>query len=252
MKCSCKKSERRIELLWYKAWLETRSRFLIALIGITSICGYQVYHGDTNTHSFTDIGWYNGVWHAAHSVLVLMWILAVTLLGMGGLLREKALGASAFTLALPVTRMRLMGVRIAMGLGQATILAVVPWTAIFTVDAIFGRTHSLPQAAFRVVLILGGGMIFFALAILVSSLVEGEYTAPVVCFGLITVVSIALADPPLRVYNPWIFMTGSEYLNKPTLLLAGPIPWAHAAANVGVAAVMMLLAIGKMRTRDLS
>ena len=239
-------------MLWYKAWLETRARFLIALIGITLICAYSVFHGDRNTYAFTDTSWFNGVWHSTHSMLVLMWILAVTLLCMGGLLREKASGASAFTLALPVPRTRLIGVRIAMCFAQSVTLAIVPWIAIYTVDAIFGRTHSLPQAFFRVVLMLGGGMIFFALAILVSSVVEGEYTAPVVCFGVVVVISIALSDPPLRAYNPWIFMAGSEYLQKPVMLLTGPIPWAHIAGNVCVAVVLILLAIRMIQRRDLT
>jgi ABC-2 type transport system permease protein len=239
-------------MLWYKAWLETRSRFLISLVGITLICAYVVFHGDRNTYTYTDVNWFNGVWHGTHSMLVLMWILATTLLSMGGLLREKASGASAFTLALPVRRTRLIGVRIAVCLAQSVILAVVPWSAIYTVDAIFGRAHSLPQAVFRVVLMLGGGMIFLALAILVSSLVEGEYTAPVVCFGVVVVLSVALADPPLRAYNPWIFMTGSEYLKKPVMLLVGPIPWSHVAGNLAVAAVLILLAVGSVRKRDLT
>jgi ABC-2 type transport system permease protein len=239
-------------MLWYKAWLETRSRFLIALIGMTVICAYSVFHGDRNTYSYTDVGWFNGVWHSTHSMLVLMWILAVTLLSMGGLLREKASGASAFTLALPVSRTRLIAIRIAMCLAESVALAIVPWLAIYTVDAIFGRTHSLPQAFFRVVLLLGGGMIFFALAILVSSAVEGEYTAPVVCFGVVVVISIVLGDPPLRAYNPWIFMAGSEYLRKPAMLLVGPIPWTHIAANITVAGVLILLAIRCIQRRDLT
>jgi ABC-type transport system involved in multi-copper enzyme maturation permease subunit len=239
-------------MLWYKAWLETRSRFLIALIGITTMCAYYVFHGDRNTLPVTGIEWYNGVLHSSHSVLVLLWIVAVILLAMGGLLREKALGASLFTLALPVSRTRLILVRIAMALVQAVTLVVVPWIAMYAVDAVFGKAHSLPQVIFRVVLLLSGGLIFFALAILISSLVEGEYTAPVVCFGSIALISVALADRPLRTYNPWIFMMGGDYLSKPTMLLAGPIPWAHAAANIAVACVLLVLAIRFIQKRDLT
>jgi len=239
-------------MLWYKAWLETRSRFLIALTSITATCAYYVFHGDKNTLPITGIEWYNGVLHSGHSVLVLLWIVAVILLAMGGLLREKALGASLFTLALPVSRTRLILVRITMAFVQAVALVIVPWIAMYSVDAVFGKVHSVPQAIFRIVLLLGGGLIFFALAILVSSVVEGEYTAPVVCFGLIALVSVALADRPLRAYNPWIFMTGGEYLQRQTMLLAGPIPWSHAAANLGVAGALLLLAIWFIQKRDLT
>jgi ABC-2 type transport system permease protein len=239
-------------MLWYKAWLETKSRFLIALIGITLICSYVVLHSDRNTYPFTTASWYNGALNFGHSILVLTWIVAVTLLAMGGLLREKASGASTFTLALPVGRTRLIAVRITVGLLQSILLGVVPWIGMYFVDRVFGRTHSVSQAVFRVVLILSGGLICFSLAILVSSLVEGEYTAPVVGLGAIAVTAIVFSDPPYRAYNPWVFMTGSEYLQKSTMLLAGPIPWLHVAANLVVAAVLLLLAIRSIRKRDLT
>jgi hypothetical protein len=47
-------------------------------------------------------------------ILVFLWIFVVVLLGMGGIVREKAIGTSSLSLALPV-RARLMGVRVAMG-----------------------------------------------------------------------------------------------------------------------------------------
>lgn len=87
-------------MLWYKAWLETRSRFMVALSGILVICCYSVYHGDQQGLSYAGVGYYYAVLHGSHSLLTVMWILATTLLIMGGLLQEKAVGASLFTLAL--------------------------------------------------------------------------------------------------------------------------------------------------------
>ena len=34
-------------MLWYKAWLETRMRFLISLAATTALCWFHVYHSDT-------------------------------------------------------------------------------------------------------------------------------------------------------------------------------------------------------------
>ena len=139
-----------------------------------------------------------------------------------------------------------------MGLVQSVILGIVPWIAMYLIDNIFGKTHSVSQALFRVMLILGGGWIFFALAILVSSVIEGEYTAPTVCFGLIIVITVALSEPPLRAYNPWVFMTGSQYLSRPSMLLVGPIPWMQVAANLVVTVTLLLLAVRSIRKRDLT
>jgi ABC-type transport system involved in multi-copper enzyme maturation permease subunit len=161
-------------MLWYKAWLETRSRFLISLVGMVALCSVFVLHGDRDAIYEVPADYYNYVLFAGHQILVMMWALAVTLIMMGGLLREKATGSSAFTLALPVSRTRLMVVRICMGLAQAAVLAIVPWAAMFTVGSIFGKTHSVSQAAFYLVLLLGGGLVFFAMAVLISSLISGE------------------------------------------------------------------------------
>jgi ABC-2 type transport system permease protein len=237
-------------MLWYKAWLETRSRFLISLVGMVALCSVFVLHGDRDAIYDVPADYYNYVFFTGHQILVMMWALAVTLIMMGGLLREKATGSSAFTLALPVSRTRLMMVRICMGLAQAVVLAIVPWTAMFTVGSIFGKTHSVSQAAFYLVLLLGGGLVFFAMAVLISSLISGEYTAPVVSFGAVIVTAVSLSSAALRPYDPWAFMTGSEYLNRQTNVLLLPIPWLRAAIYVFLAGLLLALSIKVIQQRE--
>jgi ABC-2 type transport system permease protein len=169
---------------------------------------------------------------------------------MGGLLREKAAGSSAFTLALPVSRARLMTVRIGTGLAQAVTLAIVPWIAIFSVGSIFGKTHSISQAAYYLVLLLGGGLLFFAIAVLVSSLIGGEYTAPIVSFGAVIVIAVALSSAALRPYSPWEFMTGSEHLNRQTNLLSLPIPWLQTSIYIFVAGLLLAISVRVIQQQE--
>ena len=230
-------------MLWYKAWLETRSRFLISLVGMVALCSIVVFHGDRIAIYDVATDYYYFVLSTGHSILVMMWVLAVTLTMMGGLIREKATGSSAFTLALPVSRTRLMIVRISIGLAQAVTLAIVPWIAMFSVGSIFGKTHSISQAAYYLVLLLGGGSLFFALAVLVSSLISGEYTAPVVSFGVVIATVVALSSPGLRPYSPWEFMAGEQYLNRQTYLLSFPIPWLHAAIYLFLAGLLLAVSV---------
>ena len=113
-------------MLWYKAWLETRSRFVIALVGCVAFClMWVVEFGKGIVASRGQAGLYE-LFHMAHAGLCFCWVLAVTFLMMGGLLQEKVVGASAFTLGLPVSRLRLMSVRFGMGFVQAIALAVCP------------------------------------------------------------------------------------------------------------------------------
>ena len=75
---------------------------------MVALCSVFVLHEDRNAIYDSDASYFNHVLFAGHQLLVIMWVLAVTLVMMGGLLREKALGSSAFTMALPVSRRRLM------------------------------------------------------------------------------------------------------------------------------------------------
>jgi ABC-2 type transport system permease protein len=233
-------------MLWYKAWLETRSRFLIALVGSTALCSRLVVvflsRGVPNQLS--------QVLHATHETLAPVWLLAVTLIMMGGLLREKAVGSSSFTLSLPVSRLRLMSVRIAMGLMEASLLAILPWIAMLFYAKVAGKTHFIAQAGIHVFLLLGGGVLFLAASFLISSFVEGEYTAPIVSCGAIIMLAYLMSDDKLRPYSPWAFMLGSEYFHWRTAQFAGPISWIHAGVFVAVAGLITLVSIKLIQWRD--
>jgi len=236
-------------MLWYKAWMETRSRFLISLTGMVVLCAGFVFHLDRVAILNVKDDYYYYVLFVGNSMLVVMWLLAVTLTMMGGLLREKAAGTSAFTLALPVSRARLATVRICTGLAQAFALAIIPWLTMLSIGSIFGKA-STAQTAYYLILLLGGGMPFFSTAVLVSSLIIGEYTAPVVSLGVVVVTAVGLSGKSLRFYSPWTFMTGREYLNDQTNLLSSPIPWLQAAIYVVFAGLLLAISVRVVRKEE--
>jgi ABC-2 type transport system permease protein len=210
----------------------------------------MVYHDDRDALPYTTPAYYYNVLQGGHALLCMMWVLGVTLLAMGGLLREKAVGTAPFTLALPVSRARLMAVRVSVVLGEAMALAIVPWTSMFLIGSLAGKTHSIQQAFFHVALLAGGGMVFFGTALLASSLVEGEYTAPVVTFGAVLGVSVVLNSSSLHVYSPMEFILGLEYLDRHTRLLTGPIPWLRIGANILVGVLLVALSAKAVQARD--
>ena len=237
-------------MLWYKAWLETRARFLISLAGALVLCSLLVWHGDRDALPRAGPSYFYFVLRTAHSALCTLWLVAVTLLGMGGLLREKAVGAASFTLALPVSRTKLMRVRILMGLLQSAAMAVIPWIAMFTIACLTGTARSIGQAGFHLALLLGGGILFFGIALLVSSLVEGEYTAPAVSFGAIVGLSILLGDPPLRSYSPFAFINGAEYYDRHSGLLMGPVPWLYILVIAGITCLLIAISVRAVQRRE--
>ena len=93
-------------MLLYKAWLETRARFLISFGGSVLLFSYLVYHAEKDAAPWAGMTYYNYVLNENQSVFALLWVLLVALLMVGGLLREHAAGSLYFTLALPVSRQR--------------------------------------------------------------------------------------------------------------------------------------------------
>ena len=237
-------------MLWYKAWLETRPRFIIALVGCTVLCSMWIVEFSKLTASSREAAGLFYLLHGIHEVLAFVWILSVILLMMGGLLQEQTVGTSSYTLTLPVSRFRLMSVRIVLGLVQAFALSVVPWLVMLLVSGSGGKTYPISQLCFHVFLLWIGGMVFFAIAVLISSIVEGQYTAPVVSIGLSVLLVNALKAERLNPYNPWTFMVGSEYFQRRTGLLSGQFPLLHAAAFCAVAILLLCLSIRVIQQRD--
>lgn len=247
-------------MLWYKAWLETRSRFLVSLVTLTAFSSiffhHALYISCSNTLPCPEKISRSERWSEFHRLLfinhqyvVIMWILAVVVLGMGGLVREKALGTSSLTLTLPVSRARLMRVRVATGVFQAIALGVVPWLAVFIISSRARMPISVAQVGFYILLLVGGGLIYFAMAVLVSSLVSGEYTAPALAFGAV-LIGAMLFDNWLRRFNVWRLVTGDFSIDRNTFLLSKHLPWPGILGSWCAAALMLIASVMTVQRKE--
>jgi ABC-2 type transport system permease protein len=235
-------------LLWYKAWLETRPRFLASLATLTAFSGIFVHHAQAMVRPEWKSD-FNRLLFVNQQFLVIMWVLSVVLLGMGGIVREKALGTSSLTLALPVSRAHLLGVRVGMGVLQATALGIVPWVVVFLVSSLGKKPILISQVLSYVLLLIGGGLVYFALAVLVSSLVAGEYTAPALAFGIVLLGAIVF-DSWLQQFNVWRLVTGDFSIDRSTYLLSAHLPWTGILASLSVAALMLTGSIIVVERRE--
>jgi ABC-2 type transport system permease protein len=225
-------------VLWYKAWLETRSRFFTSLATLTLFSAIFVHHAQRLIRPEWKSD-FNRLLFVNQQFLVIMWVLAVVLLGMGGLVREKAVGTSSLTLALPVSRARLLGVRVGTGVLEAIVLGVLPWIAVFVVSSMAKKPILISQVASYVLLVVAGGMVYFAMAILVSSLVAGEYTAPALAFGVVLLTAI-IFDAWLRPFSVWRLATGDLSIDRSTFLLPGHLPWLGILASLSVGVLFLV------------
>ncbi len=235
-------------MLWYKAWLETRARFLASLATLTLFSGIFVHHAQALVRPEWKTDFYRLLF-VNQQFLVIMWVLSVVLLGMGGIVREKAVGTSSLTLALPVSRAHLLGVRVGMGVLQASALGVVPWVAVFFLSSLAKRPILINQVFSYVLLLVGGGLVYFAMAVLVSSLVAGEYTAPALAFGVVLLGAIVF-DSWLRQFNVWRLVTGDFSIDRSTYLLSAHLPWTGILASLSVAVLMLAVSIIVVQERE--
>jgi hypothetical protein len=120
---------------------------------------------------------------------------------------------------------------------------------IFLVSSAAGMPVLFPQVAFYALLLVGGGLSYFAMAVLVSSLVEGEYAAPAVAFGLVFLATI-LFDAWLRRFNLWQLVTGDFCVDRHTYLLSGHFPWLGILASLSAAALMLFASVRIIQRRD--
>jgi hypothetical protein len=239
-------------VLWYKAWIETRGRFFVCLaIMLLPVYNFLVWKkfllpGDIDGPSF-----YLKTLFNYHFGATLIWIFSVILLGLGGLARERAIGSSSLTLTLPVSRTYLVGVRVAVGLLQAMTLAIVPWFSYFCIS-LFRRTpFSISQAAGCLLILVGGGVVYFAVSILISSIVEGEYTAAAAAYGLLVLTGVLSENVErLKGMGPLELVTGVEYIDNQTFLFSAGLPWTMILTSLLVAALMVVLSIAITRWRD--
>jgi len=181
-------------MLWQKAWLESRGRFGV---GVAATAAATAYAWSVNRFG----------------VPRLTFIACCFLFGMGGLLREHALGTATFTLALPVGRLRLVAARAAVGWLELAAIAALP--ALFMASPLLSY-----------LLWVAGGSALFAVALLASCVFGGEYTAFIVAWTVffghtLKTQYVRLMRPALR---PYLY-TVQEIMSRlrpfpPTLAIA--------------------------------
>ena len=235
-------------MLWYKVWLETRARFLLCLATMTVFCAIFIHHAQGLLHPVRASD-FNRLLFVNQQFLVIMWVLSAVLLGMGGIVREKAMGTSSLTLGLPVSRARLMAVRIGIGVLEAIVLGLVPWLIVFAVSRLGGMPVLVAQVRSYFLLLVGGGSAYFAMAVLVSSWIEGEYTAPAFAFGIV-LLSAILFDVWLKPFNLWRVVTGDFYIDRKTYLLPTHFPWMGVSLSLALTVLMFLLSVKLIQRRE--
>jgi ABC-type transport system involved in multi-copper enzyme maturation permease subunit len=230
-------------MLWHKAWLESRARFLLSAITIASLSTFVVlYHTDARSIYEGPLSYSSYIWRITYkSYLRELFVLLAVLFGLGGILRERARGTASFTLALPVPRWQLVAVRAVVGILQVASLSFLPALVIPTLSPLVHESYPLSQALQFSLLWSVGGVIFFTVGFLSSVIFAGEFTAPVVSLLALGFYSMFMELPGVERYLPDIhdLMSGAgmPYFQPASSLLIGPLPWRSLA-------IILVIALG--------
>jgi hypothetical protein len=254
-------------MLWYKAFLDTRGRFLIglALLPCTAVfmvlayprvaallpslppvdasgaLGRQIGEAIELTRDYRGYVWTQWFRQTPTSAGALF----AALLGTGGLAAAASGGGALFTLSLPVSRHRLIAVRAATGLAQWLALAAVASLAIPLVSPAIGESYSPRAALVHAVCLFAGGAVIYSLALFLST-VFGDLWRPWL-IALAVALPIAFAEQlapgvsPVAVFG---VMTGEHFFRT------GSVPWLGLLTTTIISAALVYGAAVNFAHRD--
>jgi hypothetical protein len=244
-------------MLVKKSWLESRGRFVsaaivLAILGVSTVLrAPATISGWESIHRGEQMSYPLYIWLSlSHGFLQFLWVVAAVILGLGGLLREEALGSSGFSLSLPVSRRAHILTRAGVGAAEAAVLGFIPGLIVVVLSPMIGRFYPLSQALMFAALLVLAGMVFYALGFFLSHVLRGEYAAPAVGMAVVAVFYVLTKLPRLDFLNVFDAMDGKKVLVGRTFYLGSEFPVAVTIASLAVALGLVALSVARVKNRD--
>jgi len=251
-------------MLWYKSWLETRWRFFIGLAlfvlsagGIVMVypqvlrllsttteldtsgpLGQRIKEGVELARDYRGYIW--SQWMRQN--LVQMATLFAIILGSGGPYAQRS---ELFTLSLPISRQRLVGVRAIAGLAELLVMLVAASLVVPLMSPGVGQSYSVASALVHSLCAFIASAMFFSLATLLSTSFSDIWRPLLIACAAAVV--LWLADQVLREWSPYSIFT---LMNGEKYFRSGQIPWIGLLVAASLSAVMLYGAVVNIERRD--
>ena len=258
--------------LVYKTWLETRTRFITAVIVTVAVCGFftlahswieGMWQRDLIEHpEYDNPPWFLRVmrdypFYLYHFVYAdffqKIWVFLAVLLGVGGLSREAAHGSAGFTLSLPVSRMRLFGARALVAVAELFALTILALVAILAGSWIMRLPYPIDHGISHLVTLFVAGVFFLAASLCLSEFVEGENTPIVIALGGIGLLYFLMQPYVDGAPLDWFaipFAIPKLMAGPPDITSVSDIAWIGFLASLTATAVLTVTAIRRTRRSD--
>jgi ABC-2 type transport system permease protein len=259
-------------MLFYKAWLETRTRFYTAVAVTLAVCLFW-----TLAHTWIENNWqrdliehpeYNNpawflramrdypffLWHFVYAEMFQkIWVILAVLLGIGGLSRESAHGTAGFTLTLPVSRSALFRTRALLAVAELLALSMVALATIVIGSRVMALPYPIGHGVTHLGTMFAGGLVFLAASLCLTEFLEGEHTPVLVALGGVGLLYFLM--------QPYIDGAPLDWFAIPFAiprLMAGPadvtsasdIAWSGMLASLTAAAVFTAVGIRRTQRSD--
>jgi hypothetical protein len=251
-------------MLWYKAWLETRWRFLIGLglllcsaaatvlirpqfvslmpaapMDVGGAIGQRIREAVELAREYRGYVWSN--WFAEN--LSQTGTLFAVLLGTGGLFSSGA--GTLFTLSMPASRGRLLAVRGATGLLELFAIVFVSSLLIPLLSPVIGETYGVGNALVHGACLFIVVSVFFSLAFLLSTVFADPWRPSLITIAVALV--LAAVEGIFHGLSPYgVF----RVMTAETFFRTGEVPWVGLLASVAVAAALYYAAVRNVSRRD--
>ena len=253
-------------MLWYKSWLETRWRFVIGLVVLMMSATGTVLAYPRLAQFVTqmpDLNLQGEIGRRVAEVVALstqyrgyvwsqwfvqempqMWSVFAVILGTGGLLAQTSGGGALFTLSLPATRARLLGIRAATGLGELLALAVLPSLLVPLLSPIIGQSYSIGDALVHSLCMFVGGTVFFSLAFFLSTVFSDVWRPALIVLCAAFVLSLLHQFGGLSRYSIFRVMNAEVYFRD------GGLPWLGLLTAAAVSGALIYGATRNIARQD--
>jgi len=244
-------------MLWYKSLREIRSVTLVGIAGIAAACALIVLNQNAmRTHADAPMTYVAYIWKSVYNSFGRdLFVILSIILGSGGLRQERAHGTSGFSLALPVSRRRIVFTRAIVGYLGVLAIAAVPIVVVPIASHHIGQPYPIAQNLGFFFLWAGCGAVFYGVTFLLAHRIDGEYISVLLAIPLMMLYGATLNLPwlsRLRMLDIFDILTGEEmpFFNQSQHLLVTPLPWLALAVMLVVSGVLVTFAAGSIEPLD--
>lgn len=235
-----------------KVWHESRWRFFFIVAALLAVTGASVfYNAKAERVVIESKDFHEAGLRTIQGPLFLFWGFSAMFLGLGGFLRERSVGTVDYTLSLPVSRTRWFLYRSLNGALQSMAAALIPALAVPIMAAITGGNYPVGEAFLLGVRLGLGGMLFYSIGLLASTLFSGDFTSAGIGIALVFGVNNSTrVIESLKRLNLQDAITPMYVIGQSTYLIRGQLPWNGIAFSFALSFLLSVCAWKITVSRD--